>query len=60
MEEQSIISYEINQSLIGSHKEVLIEGKSDIPIFHTSGDAQTVPEIDGIAYVKANRLTPAI
>jgi len=59
MEEQSIISYEINQSLIGSHKEVLIEGKSDIPDFPYIGRCRRQsPEIDGIAYVKADRLTP--
>lgn len=55
MEEQAVISYEINQSLIGAHQEVLIEGKSDIPDFpHIGRCFRQTPDIDGITYVKGS------
>ena len=57
MEEQSIISYEINQSLIASMQEVLIEGKSDLEVFPFVGRCRRqAPEIDGITYVKGKNL----
>jgi ribosomal protein S12 methylthiotransferase len=55
MEEQAVISHEINQSLIGSYQEVLIEGKSDIPDFtHLGRCRRQAPDIDGVTYVKGN------
>ena len=59
MEEQAIISYEINQSLIGSFQEVLIEGESDIPDFtHMGRCRRQSPDIDGITYVRGKNLVP--
>ena len=58
MEEQAVISYEINQTLIGSTQEVIIEGKSDIPDFPYIGRSRRqAPDIDGITYVKGGNLT---
>jgi len=58
MEEQAVVSYEINQSLVGSTQEVLIEGKSEIPDFPYTGRCRRqAPEIDGITYVKGKNLT---
>ena len=58
MEEQSVISYEINQALIGSIQEVLIEGKSEIPDHPYVGRcSRQAPEIDGLTYVKGESLT---
>jgi len=57
MEEQSVISYGINQALIGSIQEVLIEGKSDIPDHPYIGRCRRqAPEIDGVTYVKGKSL----
>ncbi len=57
MEEQAVVSYEINQSLIGSIQEVIIEGKSDIPAFPYTGRCRRQsPDIDGITYVKGKNL----
>lgn len=57
MEEQAVISGEINQSLIGSRQEVLIEGKSAIPDYPFVGRCRRqAPEIDGITYVKGENL----
>ena len=57
MEEQSVISYQINQALIGSIQEVLIEGKSGIPDHPYVGRrSRQAPEIDGVTYVKGERL----
>jgi ribosomal protein S12 methylthiotransferase len=57
MEEQAPISYKINQSLIGSIQEVLIDGKSDIPDFtHIGRCRRQAPDIDGITYVRGNNL----
>lgn len=59
MEEQAIISYEINQSLIGSVHEVLIEGRSDIPEFTQIGRlSRQSPDIDGVTYVNAEEKRP--
>ena len=57
MEEQSVISYQINQSLIGSIQEVMIEGKSEIPDYPYVGRCRRqTPEIDGVTYVKGKSL----
>lgn len=57
MEEQSVISYQINQDLIGSIQEVMIEGKSDIPDHPYVGRCRRqAPEIDGVTYVKGKDL----
>jgi len=58
MEEQAIISHEINHSLINSHQEVMIEGKSDdIPHFPFVGRCRRqTPDVDGITYVKGENL----
>ena len=58
MEEQSVISYQINQALIGSIQEVLIEGKSEIPDHPYVGRCRRqAPEIDGVTYVKGESLS---
>ncbi len=57
MEEQSVISYQINQTLIGLIQEVLIEGRSEIPDHPYVGRCQRqAPEIDGVTYVKGEGL----
>lgn len=57
MEEQSVISYQINKVLIGSVQEVLIEGRSEIPDHPYVGRCQRqAPEIDGVTYVKGESL----
>lgn len=59
MEDQAIISYEINQSLIGSVHEVLMEGRSDIPEFTQIGRlSRQSPDIDGVTYVNADEKRP--
>jgi len=57
MEEQAVISYQINQSLIGSIHEILIEGKNDSLAYPYVGRCERqAPEIDGITYVKGRNL----
>lgn len=57
MEEQSVISYEINQGLVGSIQEVLIEGKSDLPEYPYIGRCRRqAPEIDGVTYIRGEHL----
>jgi len=59
MEEQSIISYEINKSLTGSVHEIMIEEKSDIPGYTQAGRLRRQsPDIDGVTYVNAQEKTP--
>lgn len=59
MEEQAVISYEINQNLIGSCQEVLIEGASDLPDFPYVGRCRRqAPEIDGVTYLRGERIVP--
>jgi ribosomal protein S12 methylthiotransferase len=59
MEDQAIISYDINQSLIGSVHEVLIEGRSDVPEFTLIGRlSRQSPDIDGVTYIKAEEKRP--
>ncbi|MFO7568319.1 MAG: TRAM domain-containing protein, partial [Smithellaceae bacterium] len=53
MNEQADISYAINQTLIGSVQDVLIEGKSDHAGYALVGRCRRqAPEIDGVTYVK--------
>ncbi len=53
MSEQAVISHSINQGLIGSLQEVLIEEKSDRPDYDFMGRCRRqAPGIDGITYVK--------
>ena len=57
MDEQSIVSSSINQTLIGSRQEVLLEGASDIPDYPFIGRCRRqAPEIDGVTYVKGKGL----
>jgi ribosomal protein S12 methylthiotransferase len=59
MEEQAVISYQINQTLIGSRQECIVEGKSDRPDYPFYGRCRRqAPEIDGITYLKGKH--PAI
>ncbi len=54
MEEQALISHEINEMLVGSTMEILIEGESDLPGYDYVGRAnRQAPDIDGITYVQA-------
>jgi len=58
MEEQALISREINQALIGSTMEIVIEEESDLPGYDYIGRARRqAPDIDGIAYVTAREKT---
>lgn len=53
MQEQSIISWQINRSLIGSIQECIIEGKSDRADYPFYGRCRRqAPEIDGVTYFK--------
>jgi ribosomal protein S12 methylthiotransferase len=53
MSEQAAISNAINKSLIGTIREVLIEGKSDRADYAFTGRCRRqAPEIDGITYIK--------
>ena len=59
MEEQSIISHEINRSLTGSVHEIMIEEKSDIPGYTQAGRLRRQsPDIDGVTYVNAQEKMP--
>lgn len=59
MEEQSLISYEINQSLVGTEEEIMIEGVSDIPEYDYVGRARRqAPDIDGVTYLKSKDKVP--
>jgi ribosomal protein S12 methylthiotransferase len=58
MEEQSVVSFQINQSLIGSRQECIIEGQSDRPDYPFYGRCRRQsPEIDGMTYFKGENLT---
>jgi ribosomal protein S12 methylthiotransferase len=59
MEEQSVISFQINQSLIGSRQECIIEGKSDRSDYPFHGRCRRqAPEVDGMTYLKGENLVP--
>ena len=53
MEEQAIISREINSTLIGSRQEVLVEGKGELAGYTGIGRChRQAPEIDGATHLK--------
>jgi ribosomal protein S12 methylthiotransferase len=57
MEEQALISAEINQSLVSSLQEVLVEGDSGITEYPYVGRSRRqAPDIDGITYIKGKKL----
>jgi ribosomal protein S12 methylthiotransferase len=57
MEEQALISAELNQSLVSSLQEVLVEGESGIPEYPYVGRShRQAPDIDGVTYIKAQKL----
>ena len=57
MTEQAEISRKINQALIGTIQEVLVEGRSERSDYNFIGRCRRqAPEIDGVTYIKANRL----
>ncbi|MBN1614773.1 MAG: 30S ribosomal protein S12 methylthiotransferase RimO [Deltaproteobacteria bacterium] len=62
LEEQAVISFEINQTLIGTLQDVLIEGPGDGPDYPFAGRCRRqAPEIDGVTYVRggtAGALSP--
>lgn len=61
MEEQAVISHEINATLVGSRQEVLIESPSDNPAYSLIGRCRRqAPDIDGVTYVNGGDrpLTP--
>jgi ribosomal protein S12 methylthiotransferase len=56
MNEQAAISNRINQGLIGSIQEVLIEGKSERSDYAYTGRCRRqAPEIDGITYIQCQQ-----
>jgi len=59
MELQSGISLNINQSLVGSIQEVLVEAATgDTQYPYTGRCRRQAPEIDGITYIQGKKLTP--
>lgn len=53
MEEQAEISREINNALLGTRQEVLVEGKGDLAGYAYVGRCRRqAPEIDGVTYLK--------
>jgi ribosomal protein S12 methylthiotransferase len=58
MEEQAVISFQINRSLIGSRQECIVEGQSDRPDYPFYGRCRRqAPEIDGMTYLRGNNLS---
>ncbi len=56
MTEQAEISRKINQGLVGSIQEVLLEGKSERSDYNFIGRCRRqAPEIDGLIYVRAKQ-----
>ena len=56
MEEQAIISGNINNRLIGTMQDVLVEGKSELSEFPVTGRCRRqAPEIDGVTYLKGGK-----
>jgi ribosomal protein S12 methylthiotransferase len=55
MEEQAVISFEINQTLIGTRQEVLIEGPGDSTDYPFAGRCRRqAPDIDGMTHVRGS------
>ncbi|MBN2283801.1 MAG: 30S ribosomal protein S12 methylthiotransferase RimO [Deltaproteobacteria bacterium] len=58
MEEQAEISREINETLVGTRQEILIEEPSDIPGYdHVGRLRRQAPDIDGVTYMKGGGRT---
>ncbi|MBN1381267.1 MAG: 30S ribosomal protein S12 methylthiotransferase RimO [Deltaproteobacteria bacterium] len=59
MEEQAVISWEINRSLLGTDAKVLVEGTSAVAEYPYVGRlARQAPDIDGVTYLKGSNLVP--
>jgi ribosomal protein S12 methylthiotransferase len=58
MERQRDISWAFNQTLIGQHLQVLIDGFSDAEQMWEGRYEGQAPEIDGVVYVQSECLTP--
>jgi len=59
MEEQSLISYEINETLIGREEEMVIEGISEVDGYDYVGRVRRqAPDIDGVTYLRSKKRTP--
>jgi ribosomal protein S12 methylthiotransferase len=53
MEEQALISREINSALIGTRQEILVEGPGELDGFTRIGRCRRqAPEIDGVTYLR--------
>ena len=53
MEEQALISREINSALIGTRQEVLVEGKGELSGYSRIGRCRRqAPEIDGATHLR--------
>jgi ribosomal protein S12 methylthiotransferase len=53
MEEQAVISCEINTTLIGTRQDILVEEKSDLPGYAAVGRCRRqAPEIDGVTHLR--------
>lgn len=61
MEEQAAISRRINESLVGSIQEVLVEGKGEVEGYPLTGRCRRqAPEIDGVTHLRGRRLRPGV
>ena len=59
LEQQQRISQTINQSLIGSRQEILVEGQGELEEWDGVGRCRRqAPEIDGVTYLRGVRTTP--
>jgi len=58
MERQREISWAYHQSLIGQRLRVLVDGFSDEESLWEGRYEGQAPEIDGVVYIQAERLTP--
>jgi ribosomal protein S12 methylthiotransferase len=57
MEEQAGISRGINESLIGTRQEILVEGRGDLEDYpHVGRCRRQAPEIDGVTHVRGENL----
>ena len=52
MEEQTSISFQINQSLVGSIQEIIVEGTAESPGYLSGRIRRQAPDIDGITLIK--------
>ena len=60
MERQRDISWAFNQTLIGQHLRVLIDGFSEAEQMWEGRYEGQAPEIDGVVYVQSEHLTPGM